>query len=569
MSQNALGRVVCAVTLAFLLLAMPVQAALITIYGGPTYTPGVEGYRGGWVSFITASTAVGTTRKYNAAGTILGNRAVRWHSVGSVTELGLLGTDLNGYTNTSASAINADGTAVGEAYKYDGLGADLGRRAVRWDASGTAATELDNLGTSLTGVTNSSAAAINAAGTTAGTADKYDGLNGYKGPRAVRWDAGGTAVTELDSLGTDANGYTISTTSAINAGGTIVGRAQKYNEAGLDRGSRPVRWDALSTLATELDVLGTATNGYTDGNALALNTSGTAVGWVYKYSGGINKGSRAVRWNAAGTVATELGVLGTDAGTSTWSSALAINDAGTAVGWANKYDALGHSLGSRAVRWDAAGTTATELGNLGLDVDGATSGQASALNSLGLAVGWSEKYDILGNDLGQVATVWGLNGLALDLNTLIDPSSGWMLTEAHAVSDSGWITGLGQYDPDGAGGQSAYGRLWLLHYYQPVKGDFNGDGVVTLSDINPFKLALTDIDAWQAQFPDVVLADVDPNSDGVITLSDINPFKDLLTGGSGQGGSLAVIGGASTMVPEPATAAWLILSLAIFGRRSR
>ncbi|MCC7147051.1 MAG: PEP-CTERM sorting domain-containing protein [Phycisphaeraceae bacterium] len=88
-----------------------------------------------------------------------------------------------------------------------------------------------------------------------------------------------------------------------------------------------------------------------------------------------------------------------------------------------------------------------------------------------------------------------------------------------------------------------------------IPGDFNGDGAVTLSDINPFKLALTDTAAWQAQYPDVVLEDVDPNGDGVITLSDINPFKAILTGGSGA------------VVPEPASLSLLVVGALALARR--
>ncbi|MCC7145425.1 MAG: hypothetical protein IT443_03190 [Phycisphaeraceae bacterium] len=88
-----------------------------------------------------------------------------------------------------------------------------------------------------------------------------------------------------------------------------------------------------------------------------------------------------------------------------------------------------------------------------------------------------------------------------------------------------------------------------------LPGDFNGDGVITLSDINPFKLALTDTAAWQAQFPEVVLADVDPNGDGVITLSDINPFKAILTGGNGA------------VIPEPASLSLLAVGALTLCRR--
>ncbi|MCC7145822.1 MAG: hypothetical protein IT443_05200 [Phycisphaeraceae bacterium] len=92
-----------------------------------------------------------------------------------------------------------------------------------------------------------------------------------------------------------------------------------------------------------------------------------------------------------------------------------------------------------------------------------------------------------------------------------------------------------------------------------IPGDFSGDGVVTLSDINPFKLALTDAAAFAAAYPEVDLQVVDPNGDGQITLSDINPFKTLLTGGGGVG----------AVIPEPVGVVWMGLTVLVICRRGR
>ena len=64
------------------------------------------------------------------------------------------------------------------------------------------------------------------------------------------------------------------------------------------------------------------------------------------------------------TAAIELGHLGTDSGGVTFADAICLNAAGTAVGYSKKY-VSGSDMGYRAVRWDAGGTAATELGNLG------------------------------------------------------------------------------------------------------------------------------------------------------------------------------------------------------------
>ena len=56
---------------------------------------------------------------------------------------------------------------------------------------------------------------------------------------------------------------------------------------------------------------------------------------------------------------------------------------------------------------------------------------------------------------------WDPNGVAINLNTLLDPGSGWVnLYEARGISDTNWVTGLGTFDP--GNGQPAYDRMFLL-----------------------------------------------------------------------------------------------------------
>jgi hypothetical protein len=138
------------------------------------------------------------------------------------------------------------------------------------------------------------------------------------------------------------------------------------------------------------------------------------------------------------------------------------NDAGTAAGYAVKYTVNGTFLGSRPVLWYASTTTATELGVLGLDPNGRTSGGVSAINNNGIAVGNLLQYDDTGGYVGGRAVYWGPDGAAVDLNSLIDPASGWVLQTAEAISDTNWILGRGVYDPDGPGGIESYERPFLL-----------------------------------------------------------------------------------------------------------
>jgi hypothetical protein len=471
---------------AILLASSPAFAAYVTVYGGPAYDAATQtGYQSpilavapGWTA--GNGVAVGSAEKYTG-GTSLGHRAVRWDASGAAaTELGHLGTSSSGYTDSFAYSVNTAGAAVGWAHKYT-AGTNLGQRAVRWNPSSTAATELGHLGANSGGATNAKAFAVNSAGTAVGYAGKFSGAR-YLGDRAVRWNASVTAATELGHIGTDSSGYTLVEAQAVNIGGTAVGYAFKYS-GNTDLGIRAVRWDASGTAATELGNLGTSSGGRTVSSALDVNAAGVAIGSAEKYSpAGTNLGTRAVRWDPSGAAATELGNLGADAGGNTNSNAYALNSAGTAVGWAHKYSPDGTFLPyARAVRWDASGAV-TELGN---DINnGILGGAAYAVNTGGVAVGYGHKV-AGGTFLGTRAMLWDVDAVAIDLDALIDPARGWTLTKAIGISDTNWVTGIGSFDPDGGGSLAAYDRAFLLDVsslLNSLPGDYNGDGTVDAAD---------------------------------------------------------------------------------------
>jgi hypothetical protein len=345
----------------------------------------------------------------------------------------------SGVASSAALDINSAGDVVGRSTKYS-AGANLGDRAVLWPAGQTTPIELGLIGAASNGTSMSQALSINAFGDIVGSAHKYV-FDSDQGEYGVLWPRGQLTASVLGTLN---NARTIA--SAINASGQIVGTSLKGSS---DYG---VRWPPGQTVPTQLGNLGML-QGFSETNAFDVSDSGDAVGSSTKYSPGYG-GVRAVRWAAGQTAATELGNLGINSAGFTNSGALGINGADDIVGSAGKFSG-DIPLGSRAVRWASGQTTALELGNLGTDSMGITSSNALDINSAGLIVGFAEVY-AGDTDLGPHATIW-LPGqtAAIDLNTLIDPNSGWVLQHANAISDAGTIVGVGLYDPDGAGSAPA------------------------------------------------------------------------------------------------------------------
>ena len=512
--------------------------AFVPIYGGATFSSAAGGYQDeaglqGYYPFpIDQANSVGTSGPLvsavndagvavsmtdssyaNASNTSKGARAVRFSATTAPLEMDSLdrSTISHDFDGAAPLAMNASGVVVGQAYTYTnspGFPLDHGlvdSRPVRWNAAGTVATELDTIGTDASGHATGAAYAVNAAGTAVGSSYAYSADHNYSGFVATRWDAAGTAVTLLSLPGQ----FYTSAAYAINDSGVAVGYSSVRSPGA--GGDRAIRWDANAIQPTVLGALGYTIGGVGTSYAWDINAAGKAVGMSYKIdNAGNSVGTRGVRWDVNAIDPTELGTLGTDSGgTSDINFALKINTAGTTVGIAEKYDNSGTPLGVRPVRWAAGGTAATELGLLGTSTTGQASGVANDINDNGVTVGRLSSY-VNGNGGNLKAVYWTANGAAVDLNRLIDPSLGWDLIEARHISNTGWITGWGNYDPDGAGGQSYYPRAFLIHL--PTDGDYNLDGAVDAADYV----------LWRATLGSTTNLAADGNQNGVIDSSDFD-----------------------------------------------
>jgi len=277
------------------------------------------------------------------------------------------------------------------------------------------------------------------------------------GMRPYRYTNG--VATDLGTLGGSGDSFAYN----INNLGQVVGYARMPN--GTVRGF--VNSGGTSSALGLLP-------GYTDSTAWCINDNGQIVGSVQNGSNDYH----AVTFNGAGSPSTVVSFGGSQ------SVARAINNLGQIIGWAYTSDSHeraslwidgaiygmgfagvtgnGHS---HAYAINAAGEVVGDSFAQHLDPH-AFRYTAGVTTDLGEIIRFSLAYGI--NNLSQVVGVSNIstdplgpyfyhavmfeNGAALDLNDLIPPATGWELTDAFDINDSGWIVGSGRIN----GVDSAY-----------------------------------------------------------------------------------------------------------------
>jgi probable HAF family extracellular repeat protein len=293
---------------------------------------------------------------------------------------------LSGDVSTQGRAISASGQVVGDA--------ENNLEAFFWST----AQGLRGL-PHLNGGVYSVAMGINATGLIAG----YSTYNSIESEHAVLWING-----KIQDLGTLPGGDE-SWANAINAAGQVVG--------GSNSGKTQPNAFLWSKGKGMFD-LGVLPKGFYS-DALAVNNLGQVVG----YSNTTGGNWHAFSWTKS-TGMKDLGSLFN--GRNSSAAANAINDSGQIVG-----DSTCGSSCQHATLW--ASTGIQDLGTL----PGSAISAANGINNLGEVVG--ESGD---------AFIWSQASGMRDLNSLIPAGSGWTLSWAFAINDSGQITGQGEINGD-------------------------------------------------------------------------------------------------------------------------
>jgi probable HAF family extracellular repeat protein len=301
-----------------------------------------------------------------------------------VTDLGTLGS------SSVATGVNNAGVAVG----WSTVGA--ARHATRYQ-SGTV-TDLGTLGGG-----EATARAVNSGGVITGSAALPSQTN-----HAFRWNG---AMTDLGTLSSPS---AVSNGSDINDAGDVVGGS--YNSQGW---YHPFR--SSGGVMSDLGALGNqAATSYASGT----NNNGDVVG--SSQTNGIGSPFHAflVSGLYTGGVIADLGTLG-----GTHSGANEMNDTGVIVGWSQTSSGSSHAFVT------VFGGAMVDIGTLG----GSTS-EALAVNSDNVVVGYSETTN-------GALHAFVHDGFAMkDLNAMIPAGSGWELTKAWDISDTGFIVGEGLHN---------------------------------------------------------------------------------------------------------------------------
>ena len=235
---------------------------------------------------------------------------------------------------------------------------------------------------------------LNDAGQAVGYADRYTGATSAG---ISVWLYNGTSALEIgltDAGHTNNVGYQYNQAQSLNNAGQAVGYAERYTGATFT-GYSAWLYNGTSTLEIGLTDAGhTSSYGYQYNQAQSLNNAGQAVGYADRYDGAYSRGRSA--WLYNGTSALEIGL--TDAGHTNnvgyqYNQAQSLNEAGQVLGGGSRFTGA-TSAGKSA--WLYNGTSTLEIGLTDAghtrSTDDYQFNDPWSLNEAGQAVGYAYRY---------------------------------------------------------------------------------------------------------------------------------------------------------------------------------
>jgi hypothetical protein len=486
------------------------------------------------VGVSNAGVAVGVSSRGNAA-----ERAIRFSAAGTAELPALTPSpySTSGHGFVTAVGVSGDGIVIGTSWRFSGT-TYLDSPGVYWDAN-NAIHLMQPPAPPAGGKSSVTPKAISRNGRVAAESSVYSSTNLLLSSSIQRYQSASDAPTALASAPL-ATSYAL----GINTAGTTVG----YISGGP--GVIATRWKSTGT---SVEWLPSAEPTSPDASrvANAVNDSDVAVGYNAHFVGSIQRGQFAVRWDADGT-ATSLGALEVKADGTQASNATLINNAGDIAGSSTRYTGV---AGRYAVRWLPGSTTPVALEPITTTPGGVVDTIARAMNADGTVVG-ATSY---ANSTTTRAALWTKSSnQAIELHTLLPAGTTWTLERADAISDTGWISGLGRFDPDGTGPIRDYARLFSMLVPQAGtygRGDANFDTQIDFADLLLLAQHYNQSNATQ----DVNVADFDLNR-----TTDFNDLLTLAQNYQTAGSFEADWALARSLVPEPSI---LVALGVIWGRR--
>jgi len=429
----------------------------------------------------------------------------------TVTDLGTLGG-----TESFGNGLNAGGQVAGAAYTTDDANFD----AFLWiptTPNGASGSKTDLL---TLGGTQSFGNGVNASGQVTGESS----TTADAATHAFLYD--GTLHDLLTLGGTNSYGYGINATGQVTGASDTTGDATSHAflwQPTMPNGASGTMYDLLTLGGTESDGGAINAGGQVSGSSL---TTGDAAYHAFLWKPSTPNGT-------SGTMYDLLTLGGTDSFGGT------INANGQVAGFSyTTGDAAYHAYLWTPTTPNSTSGTMQDLATLGglnsYSYNVGAGGQVVGASEVAVEISTYEHAFLYTTGSGMV-----------DLNTLIDPLSGWELLDASDINEAGQITG-----------QGLIGDEYHAYLLTPVlAGDYSGNGTVGPEDY----------DLWKANFGSTTILAADGNGDGRVNAADYTVWRNHLGDslGAGSGAALPSAAPLSPAVPEPSACA--LAAIALFG----